>query len=175
VHPLSAPRCKESVALKAKNGGGACPASSKVGTGSVIVNARRFDPQLITGTITDFNGVDDRGYAGFRKGSPEVILYVKTSAGINTTDFFHLFRNRDGSEMLTGTATKPTKPGVQPGDITIQKLKLSLFRSSSSSSSKKPYITNPPTCHRSWLLSLTTTNYFGQPPVTAHDAVKCTK
>jgi len=45
----------------------------------------------------------------------------------------------------------------------------------SGSSAKKPYITNPSTCHKSWLFTLTTTNYFGQPSVTAHDAVKCTK
>lgn len=171
VHPHSAPQCRESVTLKAKAGGGACPASSKVGTGTVVINYRPFVPTLITGTVTDFNGVDDGGYGGFPKGSPEIVLYVKTSLGVNATEYFHLVKHKDGSEMLTGTESRPARPGVQSGNFTLQDLKLTVHRSSRN----KPYITNPPTCQRHWLFSLTTTNYFGQPPVTARDAVKCTR
>jgi hypothetical protein len=152
-------------------GGAACPANSKVGSGSVVVNARPSVPKLITGTMTEFNGVVDRGVPGYRRGSLVLILYIKTSVGFTTTDYFHLFTNRDGSERLVGKLAKPAKPGVQRGTFTIQKIKLSLFRSSH----KKPYITNPPTCHGSWPFSLTNANYFGQPSVTAHDAVRCTK
>ena len=169
-HPHSAPQCRESVALKAKNGGGACPADSKVGTGTVVLNYRPYDPTLITGKITDFNGVDDASHTGFPKGSPVVILYIKTSIGLNATDFFHQSK-KGGHEVLTGTASPPSQPGIQPLNFTIQKLRLTLSRSSH----KKPYITNPPACHGSWPFSLTITNYFGQPSVTAHDAVKCTK
>jgi hypothetical protein len=166
IHPHAVPQCKESVAIK--NGAGVCPASSKVGAGRVVVNARPSASKLITGTITEFNGINDGGYAGFPKGSPEVILYIKS---LSTTNFFHLVKNKDGSEKLVGVSTKPSKPGVAPGSFTIQYLKLSLFRSSQ----KKPYFTNPPTCHGSWPFSLTTTNYFGQPSITAHDSVRCTK
>jgi hypothetical protein len=170
VHPHAAPQCRESVAMNPKSGPAACPAKSKVGSGTVVVNARPSVPMLITGTITDFNAVDDGGQGGHPKGSPEIILYIKTSVGLNTTDVFHLVK-KNGSEILTGTSSPPTKPGTQPGSITIQKLKLRV----SGSSAQNPYVTNPPTCHKSWLFSLTTTNYFGQPSVTAHDAVKCTK
>ncbi len=166
IHPHALPQCKESAAIK--SGGGVCPASSKVGAGRFVVNARPSVSKLITGTITEFNGIDDGGYAGFPKGSPEVILYIKS---LNVTNFFHLAKNKDGSEKLVGVSTKPSKPGLAPGNITIQYLKLSLFRSSRS----KPYLTNPPTCHGSWPFSLTTTNYFGQPSVTARAAAKCTK
>jgi hypothetical protein len=156
--------------MNPKTGPAACPAKSKVGSGTVVVNARPSVPTLITGTITDFNAVDDGGQGGHPKGSPEIILYIKTSVGFDTTEVLHLVK-KDGGEILTGTSTPPTKPGTQPGSFTIQKLKLRV----SGSSAKKAYITNPPTCHKSWLFTLTTTNYFGQPSVTAHDAVKCTK
>ncbi len=169
LHPHAAPQCRESVTVKAKSGGGACPANSKVGTGTVLVNYRPFVPKLITGTITEFNGVDDGGYAGFPKGSPEIVLYIKTSLGLNTTDYFHVVK-KGGSELLTGTSSAPAKPGVQPAYFTIQKLKLTVR-----SDQNKPYFTNPPRCHKNWLFSLTTTNYFGQPSVTARDAVGCTK
>lgn len=159
------PRCLESKALKNAN---ACPPAAKVGSGSVVVNARPTIKNLITGTVAVYNGDDDKGYGGFPKGSPELILDVKTSNGLNLPQFLHVVKTRGGVPELKGQATKPSKPGVAPGGYTLQKLDLTV------GSPSKAYVTNPKTCNGSWPFSLTLTNYFGQPSITATDSVKCT-
>lgn len=164
------PRCKESKVIQANGNGSVCPSASKVGGGTVIVNARPAVKKLIQGTIIEYNGVDDGGYAGFPKGSPLLILYIKTSIGVNNSNYFHIVKLADGRTRLTGTATKPAKPGVTPGSYTLQKLDLTL-----SGSGKKPYLNNPGSCSGSWPFSISITNWFGQPSITATDSVKCHK
>jgi hypothetical protein len=168
LHPSAVPSCRESKVV-AVNGDAAkvCPASAKVGHGSVIVNARPAIKSLITGAITAYNGVDDGGVGGYAKGSPELILYVKTSIGVNTVDYLHIVKSPAGLQLV-GHAAKPTKPGVVAGDITLQRLDLTL-------SAGKAYSTAPPTCSGSWLYTLTLRNWFGQPSITARDRVPCTK
>lgn len=169
-HPAAAGTCLESTALHSAAGAAACPTGSKVGKGSVTVNARPTIPKLITGTVAVYNGVDDGGYGGYPKGSRIMLLYLKTSIGLSTTNYFHIVKTGNGSEMLVTNAPKPSKPGIAPGDFTLQTLDLSV-----SGSGRAPYLTNPRTCTGSWPFSLTITDYFGQPSVTAGDRVQCHK
>ncbi len=171
INASAVPSCFESKVLKAKgNAPSVCPASAKVGHGSVVVNARPSIKSLITGTIVVYNGIDDGGAGGYPKGSRELILYINTSVGIKLANFLHIVKAPAGSAKLTGTSTKPSKPGITPGSYTLQRLDLTV-----SGSGNKPYLINPPTCKGSWPFSLTITNWFGQPSVTASDSVTCTQ
>ena len=170
MHTAAVPACQESKVLAAKGDAqSVCSSTSKVGRGSVTVNARPTIKTLITGTITAYNGVDDGGAGGFRKGSPVLILFVKTSIGVITSDYLHVVKSPTGV-LLTGGQAKPAKPGTVAGDITLQRLDLTI-----SGSGKSAYITAPRTCTGSWPFSLTIRNWFGQPSITARDRVACTK
>ncbi len=162
------PACQESK-IVAANGDApkACPAGAQVGHGAVVVNARPTIKSLITGTVTAYNGVDDAGYAGFKKGSPLLALYIKTSIGITTVDYFHIVKSSRGLTLIS-RSTKPAAPGIAPGVFTIRQLDLTI-----AGSGKHPYMTAPPSCTGSWPFSLTITNWFGQPSVTAGDRVAC--
>jgi hypothetical protein len=163
------PACRESAIIAAKGDAQkACPAAAKVGHGSVIVNARPTVKALITGTVTAYNGTDDSGLGGFKKGSPLLALYIKTSIGINTVDYFHIVKSSRGLTLIA-RASKPATPGVAPGSFTLQQLDLTI-----AGSGKHAYMTAPSTCAGSWPFSLTIANWFGQPSVTAHDRVACT-
>ena len=169
LDPSAVPHCNESAVVAAKGNATVCPANSKVGSGTAVFNARPTVAKLITATATAYNGVDDNGYAGFPKGSGELILYFKTSIGVNESIYLHVVKGSAGSTELVYVVAKPSKPGVAPGTFTLQRLDLTL-----SGWGQKPYLTNPPTCSHSWPFSLTVTNYFGQPSVTSHYKVKCT-
>jgi hypothetical protein len=134
----------------------------------VVANAAPTIPKPITGSLTIYNGIDDGGYGGYRRGSRELILYVKTSIGVNTTLAFHLVKTRSGVYKLVANETKPAKPGISPGTFTLQTLNLTL-----TGAGHKPYLTNPRTCTGSWTYSLTITNHFRQPSITAKDRVNC--
>ncbi len=170
INNSAAPRCRESSVINAATTMPACPANTRVGQGTVILNARPTVPTLINATVTVYNGVDDGGYGGYPKNSPMLVLYVKSSIGINANNFFHVVKGGPGVLKLIGTSTQPAQAGVLPGSFTLQTLDLSV-----SGSAKKPFVSNPPTCSGSWPFSLTVTNYFGQPSVTAQDRVKCSK
>lgn len=168
LNPRAVTHCSESAVLAAGNAS-VCPAKSTVGSGTALINARPAVSQLITATVTAYNGVDDTGYAGFPKGSGALILYVQTSIGINDTDVFHIVKGSTGNSELVAVIAKPSAPGVAPGSATVQRLDLTL-----TGWGKKPYLINPPTCSHSWPFSVTVTNYFGQPSVTSRYKVKCT-
>jgi hypothetical protein len=168
LHPNDAPACKQSALVKTDGSVNVCPAGSKVGSGSVVVNAAPTVPKPITGALTIYNGIDDGGYGGYRRGSRELILYVKTSIGINTTLVFHLVKTPGGVYKLVSHLTKPPKPGVTPGSFSLQTLNLIL-----TGAGHKPFLTNPGTCTGSWTYSLTIINYFRQPSITAQDQVRC--
>ena len=163
------PSCRESAVIKANGNAGVCPSGSKVGSGTVVVNARPAIKALVSGTVTEYNGVDDGGYGGSPKGSRELILYIKTAIGANTVNYFHLVKAAGGRWQLVARFLKPAKPGVTPGSFTVEKLDLTL-----AGSPTKPYLSNPGTCSGSWPFSITVTNWFGQPSITARDQVNCT-
>jgi hypothetical protein len=161
------PSCLESAVLRAKGDASVCPATSKVGHGTVTINARPTVKSLITGTIVAYNGKDDGGFDGYAKGSPELVLWIKTSIGVNAVDYFHIVKTGGGTVKLIANAAKPAKAGIAPGNFTIQKLDLTV------NGSGKKYVTNPHTCSGGWPFALTITNYFGQPSITARDVVAC--
>lgn len=165
-HFSAAHACQESVVIKAPPGRPPCPASAKIGAGTVIVNARPTLSTLVHGQLTEFNGVDDSGVGGYPRGSPVLLLYVRTTIGVNQTDFFHVVTRGGGLELI-GRSTKPSHPGIVPGDFTLQTLDLT------STASPSAYFRNPPKCSGSWRFALTLTNFFGQPPITAPDTVGC--
>jgi hypothetical protein len=164
LNPSVAPSCRQSTVINANGNASVCPARSKVGAGTVVVNGRPAIPRLINGAVTVYNGVDDGGYDGYRKGSHELIFYA-----INTASYFHIAKAANGQLKLVARLTKPAKPGVAPGFVTVQKLDLTI-----ASTSKKPYLSNPGTCPGSWPFSITVTNWFSQPSITARDQVSCT-
>lgn len=170
INRSATPQCLESAIDRAKgDASAACPASSKIGTGSVVVNARPTVASLITGSLVAYNASNDNGLDGFSKHSGAIVLYIKTSIGVKTADTFHIVKTSKGFH-LTSLFSKPTKPGVSPGSFTIQKLVLTV-----SSSAKRPYFTAPPTCRGSWGFALTLAEWFGRKPFTAQDNVKCSK
>ena len=163
------PACKESVVIAdGGDAGKACPAGAAVGHGTVVVNARPTVPKLIDGTVTAFNGDDNAGFGGFAKGSPELILYVKTTIGVNTVDYLHIVRTTAGIKLI-GVATKPKHRGIAPGDYTLQTFDLTV-----GTIGKRSWIKPPATCTGHWVFALTLTNFFGQPAITARDSVPCT-
>ncbi len=170
LHAKAVPQCKESVVIAAPAGAAVCSSTAKVGSGSVVVNARPTIASLVTGKVTAYNGVDDSGAEGFPKGSPVLFLYVATSLGLNETLPFHVVTAPGGATELLTTVTKPAKPGVQPGSFTIRTIDLRV-----SGSGRANYLSDPRSCRGSWPFALTVKNFFGKPSVTAKDTVKCRK
>ena len=112
-------------------------------------------------------GVHLRG-SGQPKGTRNLILWAKTSIGVNAGYPFRILNGRRGQVELQTRLQKPKVPGVSPGSFTIQSVTLSI-----SHSGRKSFITNPPSCSGGWPFSLKVVNYFNQPSITAHDRVSC--
>jgi hypothetical protein len=167
LNPAAAPACKRSLIDKANGDVSKCPSKTIVGHGTVLVNAAPTIAAPITGTATIYNAVDDLGI-GQPKGTRNLVLWVKTSLGITQAVPFRVLKRHGGHVELRAQLQQPSTPGVSPGSFTIQSVALSI-----SYSGRKSYITDPPTCRGAWPFSLTITNYFGQPSITAHDSVKC--
>ncbi len=169
THPFAVPACKESANVTANGKTSGCPANTKIGSGSVVVNAAPTIKQPITGTVTIYNGVNDRGYGGHPKGARTIFLYVQTSVHINVTDVFYIHKAPGGGTKLVADVTKPKKPGVTPGSFTIKHIMLSV----SGGTASKPYLSDVSKCSGSWPFSFTVNNWFNQPSVTAQDKVTC--
>jgi len=171
IHPSAVPACKESSNIAANGKTSGCPANTKIGTGSVVVNAAPTIKQPITGTVTIYNGVNDRGYSGHPKGTRNIFLYVQTSVHINVTDVFYIEKAPGGGTTLIENQPKPKKAGVTPGSFTIKHIMLSV----SGGTASKPYLSDVSRCSGSWPFSFTINNWFNQPSVTAKDKVACVK
>lgn len=169
IRPTAVPACKESVIMKANNKTSGCPANTKVGTGTIVINASPTIPKPISGMLTVYNGVNDRGFAGHKKGSRTIFLYARTSVGLSGFYTFYIFKAVGGGTKLVSSSPKPKKPGVTPGSFTIQSTNLSV----SGGSAGKPYLTDSKRCGGSWLFTFRIDNWFNQPSVTAHDRVMC--
>jgi hypothetical protein len=169
VHPHAVPACKESAVIKANNKTSGCPADTKIGSGTVLVNAAPTVKQPISGTITLYNGVNDGGFAGHPKGARNQFLYIQTSIHVNGTYTFYIHKLPGGGTELVSTTAKPKKAGVTPGSFTVERIDVS----ESAGTAQKPYLSDMSTCPGSWRFSFTVTNWFNQPSVTAHDKVAC--
>jgi hypothetical protein len=166
LNPFAAPACKRSQIDKNAGDVGKCPRKTIVGNGTVVANAAPTISAPITGTVTIYNAVNNVGI-GQPKGTRNLILWVKTSLGVNQAIPFRVIM-RGRREKLRATFTKPSRPGVTPGSFTVQTVTLS-----TRGSGKRSFITNPATCTRSWQFALNVVNYFNQPPITATDSVRC--
>jgi hypothetical protein len=167
LDPTAAPACKRSRIDKANGDVSKCPRNTVVGHGTVGVNAAPTVATPITGTATVYNAVNDTG-KGQPKGTRTLILWVKTSIGVNTALPFRVLKGPGGRVKLRATLTKPSQSGLSPGSFTIQTVVLSV-----SGSGKGSYLTNPRVCSGGWPFSLTLVNYFHQPSIAANDQVKC--
>jgi len=167
VNASSIPACRQSAVAKSKTGAAVCPAAAKVGTGTATLNSRPFVPSLISAKITAYNGVDDVGGGGYRRGSRELILEVKASAGFIYLDPFHVVTS-GGTVRFVSDNPKPPSPVSPPGAFTVQKLDLTL-----SGPATTPYLVQTAACSGSWAFSLTITNWFGGPTISAGDQVSC--
>lgn len=168
LNPAAAPACKRSQIDAAKGDLSKCPAKTIVGHGTVQANAAPTIAAPITGTATVYNAVNDTGESHEPKGTRNLVLWVKTSIGVNQVFPFRVIRGAGRPVELQASLTKPAQPGVSPGSFTIQSVDLSI-----AGSGKRSLITNPKSCSGSWPFALRVVNYFGQPGITAHDQVKC--
>lgn len=167
LNPAAAPACRRSRIENAHGDISTCPRNTIVGHGSVVVNARPTIPTLIARTVTVYNAVNDLG-KGQPKGTRNLILWVKTSIGLKIAVPFRVLKGPGGRVELRTTLPKPSHPGLAPGFGTLQTVTLAV-----SGSGKRSYITNPAVCSGSWPFSLTVTNYFHQPSITARHRVDC--
>ena len=170
THPTAVPACKESAVVKAKGKTSGCPADTKVGTGTIVVNAAPTIKKPISGTVMIYNGVNDQGFAGHPKGARTVFLYVRTSIGVNGTYTYYIHKTPGGGTKLVSNIAKPAKPGITPGSYSIKQIDLKV----AGGTDAKPYLSDLTACPGSWRFSFTLHNYFNQPPVTARDRVACT-
>jgi hypothetical protein len=167
LDPAAAPACKRSQIDKANGDVSKCPPKTIVGHGTVVVNAAPTISAPITGTATIYNAINDVGI-GQPKGTRNLILWVKTSIGVNQAFPFRVLKAAGHRVELQARLKKPKQRGVTPGTFTIQTVVLSV-----TGSGRRSFITDPPSCASSWRFSLKVVNYFNQPPITAHDRVKC--
>lgn len=167
LNPAAAPACKRSLINSAHGDLSMCPHNTIVGHGSVVINARPTIPTLFTGTVTVYNAVNNVGQ-GQPKGTRNLVLWVKTSIGLKVATPFRVLKGPGGRVELRATFPKPSQPGILPGFATLQTLTLSV-----SGSGRRSFITNPAVCSGSWPFSLTVTNYFHQPSITARHRVNC--
>ena len=157
------PQCKFSD-LNA-NGPDACPAGSKVGQGTATADARPGLADPVTAQVTVFNGLDDTNPDGSPRDPavPAVLLYAATSiTGVNVALPFDI----KGSALELDYAP-PAEGSTQL--FHLQKVNLVVPKGGG-----KPYVTNPPTCRKTWLSSMTITNFDG-PSITATSTQKCRK
>jgi hypothetical protein len=168
LNPKAAAACKRSAIDAAKGNASVCPAKSKVGRGTAVINAAPTIPAPILATVSIYNSVNDTGAGGEPKGTRNVLFYAQTSIGANSIIAFRISKLRDGQMKLVAKFTKPTSPGITPGSFTIEKVDVTIR-----GSGRKAYMTNPPRCSGGWTFAMTLTNYFGQPSVTAHDRARC--
>lgn len=169
LHLAAAPSCKRSQIDAAHGDLSKCPARSVVGHGSVVVNAAPTIPTPITGTVTIYNAQNDLGQ-GQPKGTRNLLFFARTSIGANATLAFRVSRLRGGRVKLSTQQPKPSHPGLAPGDFSLQKVDITI---TGSRGERRPFVTNPPTCAGGWPFTMTISNYFGQPSVTAADRVRC--
>lgn len=172
IHTDRAAVCKLSDMLKTdangqQVGATACPSGSQVGAGTATADARPGIAQPVQATLQLFNGLDDVNPDGTPRnpGVPSLILYAKTSIGVNTELPFDI----SGSRLELDYA--PPQPG-QKQIFHIQKVDLSI----PNRGGKHAYVTAPRTCghSRKWKFSMTITNYDG-PSITATDTERCRK
>lgn len=159
LHPSTAETCTLSALLR--DGDTACPAGSLVGQGKGTADPRPTLPEPIDATIALYNGIDDVAPDGSPrdKGIPAVIMYAKTSIGVNATLPFDI----KGNKLLLEYAP-PAEGSSQL--FHIQKVDISI------PNGKKPYVTVPTTCKKPWSFSMAVANFDG-PTVTASHSVKC--
>ncbi|MBV9310549.1 MAG: hypothetical protein JOZ73_06950 [Solirubrobacterales bacterium] len=170
LNPKAVTACKRSDLDKSKGNPSVCPKGSQIGSGTVVVNASPLFPKLITGTVTIYNAVNNTGENSEPVGTRNLVLFISTSIGVKTNLPFRVEKS-NGRVKLVATMAKPSKPGYQPGNYTIQDVKLSAH-----GKSKKPFFTNPAKCtKKGWVFTFTITNYFGQKSITAKDRQRCRK
>jgi hypothetical protein len=165
VHPGNRPQCLYSK-LADKNTGGpsACPAGSQVGTGTATADARPTLPDPVPAKVTMFNGLDDVNVDGSPRNppTPAVLFYAATNVGVNSTLPFDILGSSFELDSSAPSDSNPSLYHLQKVDVTFAR------------TTKKPYITAPKTCSKTWDTSLTFTNYDG-PPITASSSQKCHK
>jgi hypothetical protein len=141
----------------------ACPQGSIVGTGTATADARPALPDPVPAVVTLYNGIDDVNVDGTPRvpGTPAVILFAKTTLGLNSILPFDI----DGNRLLLEFS--PPTPGV-PEIFHIQDVDLTFPRSLG-------FVTAPHQCVGGrWRFSQTIENFDG-PSVTARHTVPCKK
>jgi hypothetical protein len=165
LNPTARAQCKYSeLANKDTGGPNACPAGSKVGQGTATADARPTLPDPVNAEVTMFNGLDDTNPDGSPRDPavPAVLLYAKTSIGVNVALPFDIHANR-----LELDYAPPAEGSTQL--FHLQKVNITIAKGVG-----KPYARTPSTCKRTWLTSMTIANFDG-PSVTATSTQKCHK
>jgi len=168
-HPSRFAKCLES--KLEKTGPSACPAASKLGTGSATADARPIVPKPVQAKVQAFNGtldIDDKGKPIPPK--PAILIYADAGGGIKTY-LPTLFRGSDTVETAEGT---PPAPGTQ-SPFTISSLHLTLPAKTKRVGRRRvAFAETPRTCRRRWTFVQTNTYYSGE-KVVAKDTQPCVR
>jgi hypothetical protein len=144
----------------------ACPPGSLVGSGTVTADARPSLNQPVTGTLSIYNSrYDCNCYThrpGAKKGSQDLLFYIKTTLGVNALLVFNVLPNQSIEDYEPAPKKGASKPiySLKTLDFTIGE------------NTAKPFVGNPSTCDGSWPFALQITNFDG-PSITATDTAPC--
>lgn len=168
------PQCKFSAVDKASQNSGdpskGCPASSQIGAGSVVVDARPTLADPVPGTLRAFAGVDDEDVEGNPRTPIPAIIVTGSSKVGSTTIYSELAADVVAANRLEIPFTP--QPAGQTSVSTTRQFTLNLRNLKG----KKgvPLVQASKTCTGSWTFTQTTTFADGS-SVSAKDAVPCSK
>ncbi len=97
----------------------------------------------------------------------DVMLYVHTQFG-NVYDFFNVLPGK--RESLRFEGNPPTTPASYVGTFSLKTVAFTLRDGSGG----KSYISDPPTCHRSWTFGISISSFPASPGAAAPPAVSAT-
>lgn len=146
-----------------QGGPSACPSGARVGQGTVTADGRPAIADPLHATVTLYNGLDDVNPDGSPRDPavPAVLFYAQIGPVAAVFPF-----DVSGSKLELDYA--------QPAADASQGFHLQKVDVTVAAGGKKPFVTTPTTCRKSWLTSMTITNFDG-PSITATSVQKCHK
>ena len=152
-----------------------CPASSRVGTGSALADARSLGASgQIPATVTAFNGEKNAA------GNPTLVLFGVAKVGgqdVPSEFDFELKRATGsfGQQLVTFDPFPVTPPGPNEGYITLNKLDLKVSKTVTRKKLKRGFLEAPTSCPRAGWAFREEFALEGPSTLLAPDFVACTK
>lgn len=163
INVHAAAQCSFAKLVAANGNVSVCPKASLIGGGTTVVDARPTAANPLTFPAVAYN----------LKGAHhnDVMLYIHTPFG-NLYEYFNILPGH--RERLSASSDPPAAGSTS--NFTLQEVKLKLH----DSSNHKSYITNPPSCHKTWAFGISISSYAlaagspTPPSASATDAAACT-